>query len=198
MTHEKINRLRKSYEGHLKAFKLAGKNKSENAKPDMKLLDLVAWPEEEYYNQRIHGKDLSKGLQDATVAKLERAFRMRKGPTLPDNDIWEERLGLNYEKVKPSGAIADKKGKATITLSQTNGQVNGNRGAANTGVGPVDTRPKRSGVKRSYQDASFEGYGGYADGAGDDNSDLIAGDDGYSSEEHSRRGSASKRRKKVS
>lgn len=186
MTGEKINKLRKSYEGLLKPLGLSGKNERYTAKEGNRLMEIVMWPEEEYYNQRVHGKDVRNGLPAGTLAKLEKAMHMRPGP-VPENHKWEEIFG--FDRSKPVGGPPDKKGKAG---TQTNGQVNGNRITA--AAESDDTRPKRAGKKRRYNDDSFEGY---AEGFVDDADDMAGGADGYSSEEHSRRGSASKRRKKV-
>ena len=190
MTGEKINKLRKSYEGHLKPLGLAGKNKGVQAEPDKRLLESYAWPEEEYYSQKVHGKDVRRGLPAATLAKLEKAMHMQPGP-LPDSGKWEEIFG--FEKAKPLGTAFDKKGKSGTSATQISEQMNGNRTAAAAGAQSEDTRPKRAGKKRRYNDDSFEGY---AEGYVDDAEDVVGGE-GYSSEERSRRESASKKRKKV-
>ena len=190
MTGEKINKLRKSYEGHLKPLGLAGKNKGVQAEPDKRLLESYFWPEEEYHSQKVHGKDLKRGLPAATLAKLEKAMHMQPGP-LPDSSKWEEIFG--FEKTKPMGTAVDKKGKAGTSSTQTSEPMNGHRAVVGAGAESEDTRPKRAGKKRRYNDDSFEGY---AEGFVDDAEDAVAGE-GYSSEERSRRGSASKRRKKV-
>lgn len=185
--------MRKSYENHLRPFALSGRNKRHTAGPEHRLLDLVMWPEEEYQNQRVYGKDLKHGLPAEVMAKLGKAMQMRPGD-VPQNDKWEELLGLGIEKVRPGGATGDKKGKTAASTTHINGQINGNRAGATTAANIEDTRPKRISKKRRYNDDSFEGY---AEGFVDDADDLIGGPDGYSSEEHSRRGSFLKRRKKV-
>ena len=190
MTGEKINKLRKSYEGHLKPLGLAGKNKGVQAEPEKRLLETYFWPEEEYHSQKVHGKDVRRGLPAATLAKLEKAMHMQPGP-LPDNSKWEEIFG--FEKTKPIGTAFDKKGKASTSATQISEQVNGHRAVAAAGAESEETRPKRAGKKRRYNDDSFEGY---AEGFVDDAEDAVGGE-GYSSEERSRRGSGSKRRKKV-
>ena len=131
-----------------------------------------------------------QGFTAATLAKLEKAMDMRPG-TVRDNDKWEEILG--HGKAKPVVAASDRKGKATNVTAQPNGQVNGNRNNTAKGGNPEGARPLRAGKKRGYLDDSFEGY---AEGYEDDELDDYGGD-GYSSEEHSRKGGASKKRKKV-
>jgi hypothetical protein len=183
-TREKINKMRKSYEGQLKTLGLAGKNKSvkhEESK-GMSLLDLTRWPEEEWHNQKVHGKDIHKGLAAGILAKLDTAMLMQPGQ-LPNNNEWEELLG--YEKVKPVEQNTKALKPAVNTAIKTNGQVNGTTANAEA------IRPKRKGRKRRYDERSFEGYG---EGFVDDELDM-----GYSSgdTQFSRRSSSHKKRKKV-
>ena len=94
MTGEKINKLRKSYEGLLKPLGLSGKNERHTAEQGNRLMEIVMWPEEEYYNQRVHGKDVRNGLPAGTLAKLEKAMHMRPGP-VPESQKWEEIFGFD-------------------------------------------------------------------------------------------------------
>ena len=194
MTGEKINKMRKSYEGKVKTLGLAGRNRAVKHDPtkSMGLLDMVRWPEEEWYNQKVAGKAVENGLSGATTAKLEKAMQMQPGP-VPNNNYWEDVLG--HEKTKPVSAGPDPKVKPTISTAQTNGGVNGARPhAINTqAAGSEVARPKRTAKKRRYDDLSFEGYG---EGYVDDEADIMdAG--GYSSGDGAPRGNASKKRKMV-
>ena len=182
---EKINRLRKSYEGHLKTLPLAGKNKAvkHDESKGMSLLDLTRWPEEEWYNQKVHGKDVHQGLPASIIAKLDKAMQMQPG-LLPNNSELEDMLG--HDKVKPAEPIAQ---------IQKQGMNTTGRGSAHTnGIAANDEaiRPKRTGRKRRYDEHSFEGYG---EGYVDDELDM----GGYSSgdTQFSRRSAANKKRKKV-
>ena len=184
VTGEKINKMRKSYEGQLKTLGLAGRNKSvkhEEGKV-MGLRGLTLWPEEEWQNQKIMGKDVHKGLPSGILAKLDKAMQMQPG-MLPDNNYWEDLLG--HDKPKPIESNA-KASKLPANTAKTDGHVNG----TTTNTEPI--RPKRSSKKRRYDDESFEGYG---EGFVDDEIDMA----GYSSGEtqFSRRSNPTKKRKKV-
>ncbi|GAA81902.1 hypothetical protein AKAW_00017 [Aspergillus luchuensis IFO 4308] len=183
VTGEKINRLRKSYEGKLKGLGLAGRNKPVKTEPGApgSLRHMTMWPEEEWQNQKVFGKEIKVADMDSALHNLQmRAMKMEPG-TVPNNEYWEDVLG--HEKPsKHAGGDASKKGVAPppngVRISQPNGTP-----------APVSdqerARPSR-GRKRHYDDNSFVGYGeGYAD---DD-------DDGafYSNSE----GMGKKKRKKV-
>lgn len=147
-TGEKINKLRKSYEGQLKVLRLAGRNKAirhDDYNVGMSLPTLAHYPSDEWYNQTI-GKDLFQGLPPSTLANLDSAMNMNPGP-VPKSDEWENILGhekLKHE-TKPNGV--KKRGPETI-------------------------RPKRETKKRRYNDDSFEGYGeGFEDDRDEPSSD---------------------------
>lgn len=187
LTGEKINKMRKSYEGQLKTLGLSGRNRAVKHEPakGMSLRDLTLWPLEEWQNQKVAGNDVHQGLPAGILAKLDKAMQMQPGP-VPNNSEWEDQLG--HEKVKPVDTKAAKvPQKITTATTKTNGQVNGN----DTTTAETN-RPKRAGRKRRYDEHSFEGYG---EGFVDDEVDL----GGYSSgdTQFSRRSSTNKRRKKV-
>ena len=199
LTGEKINKMRKSYEGKVKSFGLAGRNRAvkHDRSKGMGLLEMVQWPEEEWHNQKIAGKDVHKGLPNGMLMKLEKAMQMQPGPVpnTKEND-WEDLLG--HEKVKPLPTIHEQKTKNHIEAERLkvtpNGQVNGNRTLVGKDQAAEIVRPKRTGKKRRYDEHSFEGYG---EGFVDDDGDLVEGS-GYTSNEGSRKGSITKKRKKVS
>ena len=193
VTGEKINKMRKSYEGQLKTFGLLGRNKS--VKHDdtrgMSLFDLARFPEEEWWNQKVMGKEVSKGLSESARDKLGAAMQMQAG-RVPNNDYWEDLLG--HEKTKPNEQNA-KASKTAAATKTNNPQVNGARAANATPTLPNASQPteairaRRTTKKRRYDDGSFEGYGeGYAD----DDVDV-----GYSSgESRSTRNSAGHRKRR--
>ncbi|MCJ1399911.1 hypothetical protein MMC11_003114 [Xylographa trunciseda] len=192
VTGEKINKLRKSYEAQVKNFGLAGRNKAVKTEASVagSLVNLMAWPEDEWQNQVVAGKALEKGLSGVTLAKLEKAMKFEPG-LVPKNDEWENILGL--EKLKAPLPIVETKGKAApqvvSKLQKINGLVNGM--TVGIPAGEVE-RPKRTGRKRRYDERSFEGYGeGFVD---DDADGMDAG--GYSSGEGSRKSSVSKKKRK--
>lgn len=189
VTGEKINKMRKSYEGQLKTLGLAGRNRSvkhEEGK-GMGLREMTLWPEEEWQNQKVGGKDVHNGLPSGILAKLDKAMQMQPGP-LPNNNDWENLLGNDNPKpveVTKASRIPNK------ALAKANVQVNGNPANAET------VRPQRTNKKRSYGDASFEGYTGYAEGIEDDDADTGGGYSSGDTQFSRKSGRAAKKRKKV-
>lgn len=207
MTGEKINRLRKSYEGKVKSLGLAGRNRAvKHEKEKMGLAALAVLPEEEWQNQKVIGRDVQKGLASATLAKLEKAMRMQPGP-IPNNNEWEDLLG--FEKAAPIQPVIETAPKAQKEKHsiKANGLSNGPRlkaAKASASASPSEApRPKRSGKKRRYDEHSFEGYGeGFVDDEGGDAAVTgvvggVGGGGGYSSGDGSRKSGASKKRRKV-
>lgn len=183
VTGEKINRLRKSYEGKLKGLGLAGRNKPVKQEPGApgSLRHLTMWPEEEWQNQKVFGKQIKVADIDSALHNLQtRAMHFEPGP-VPNNDFWEDVLG--HEKpVKQQGAGDG--GKKALPPLTGRPSVQAQVGSSQFQE-PERTRPSR-GRKRHYDDNSFVGYGeGYAD---DDEDPGF-----YSSGE----GTGKKKRKKV-
>ncbi|MCJ1394138.1 hypothetical protein MMC18_007016 [Xylographa bjoerkii] len=192
ITGDKINKLRKSYEAQVKTFGLAGRNKAVKTEASVtgSLVNLMAWPEDEWQNQVVAGKALENGLSGATLAKLEKAMKFEPG-LVPKNDEWENILGL--EKLKAPLPIVEVKGKVASSAAPKLQKLNGHANGMTVGIpaGEVE-RPKRTGRKRRYDERSFEGYGeGFVD---DDADGIDAG--GYSSGEGSRKSSVSKKKRK--
>ena len=190
VTGEKINKMRKSYEGQLKTLGLAGRNRSVKHDPEGKLMglrDLTLWPEEEWQNQKVGSKDIQKGLPSGIEAKLEKAMEMQPG-LLPNHNEWENLLGND----NPKTVEATKASKfPSKPLPKVNGQANGNT------VNVETVRPQRTNKKRSYGDASFEGYTGYAEGIEDDDADTGGGYSSGDTQFSRKSGRAAKKRKKV-
>lgn len=193
ITGEKINRLRKSYEGKIKGLGLAGRNKPVKVEPGTpgSLRHLTMWPEEEWQNQNVYGKGIKTATPGSDFYQLQmKAMKLEPG-RLPNNEFWEDALG--HEK-QPKGVNAEPSKKtvgAGISNRPTN-PTNQSNGIAPTPGTPAgeSSRPKRTGKKRSYNDSSFAGYG---EGFPDDDVDL---ESGFNSEE-SGRTSGKKKRKKV-
>jgi len=181
-TGEKINKLRKSYEGKIKEFGLAGRNKPvkiEDGKPGLR--SLMFWPDDEWHNQKVHGKSI--GVTPDMTSKLQSAMKMEPGP-VPNNDMWEENLGHEKPRPIPAPEVAKKQGTAPPVQQR---QQNGASTAVASAAAAEVARPKRTGKKRSYNDSSFVGYG---EGFVDDEGDLD-----YSNSEDGRRASGKKRKK---
>ena len=184
VTGEKINRLRKSYEGKLKGLGLAGRNKPVKNEPGAPggLRHMTMWPEEEWQNQKVFGKEIKIADIDSALHNLQmRAMKMEPG-TVPNNDYWEDVLG--HEKPSKHASAGDT-GKKSVAPPPNGIRITQPNGTPASVSEPDRSRPSR-GRKRHYDDNSFVGYGeGYAD---DD-------DDGafYSNSE----GIGKKKRKKV-
>ena len=182
-TGEKINKLRKSYEGKVKSQGLPGRSKPTDVPGE--LLGFMEWPEEGWYDQRIHGKELENALEGPLMAKLEQALTLQPG-RLPnaEHEKWKNVLGL--EELPASRAIAAPKNVAQSVLQRS--QPTSMRASAPSSPRGSIIRPERSGKKRRYDDASFEGYN---EGYQDDDGYLTGGPD-------DRRTSGSKKRRRVS
>jgi hypothetical protein len=183
VTGEKINRLRKSYEGKLKGLGLAGRNKSIKQEPGQpgSLRHLTMWPEEEWQNQKVHGKTIKVPDMDSALQELQaKAMKMEPGP-VRNNDFWEDILG--HEKPAKHVAPGETSRKVAPATS-------GRPSAQNYATSPRSQdaeRPRPSrGRKRHYDDNSFAGYG---EGFVDDDDDPGF----YSNGE----GTGKKKRKKV-
>ncbi|KAJ5637959.1 hypothetical protein N7490_007838 [Penicillium lividum] len=161
VTGEKINRLRKSYEGKLKGLGLAGRNKPVKQEPGApgSLRHLTLWPQEEWDNQKVFGKQIKVADLDSALHSLQtKAMHLEPGP-VPNNDFWEDVLG--HEKPVKNQGSGDTGKKAAPTPGGRHTPY-GNMSA----MTPHETeraRPSR-GRKRHYDDNSFVGYGeGFAD-----------------------------------
>ncbi|EEQ88847.1 hypothetical protein RJZ56_007741 [Blastomyces dermatitidis] len=194
VTGEKINRLRKSYEGKIKGLGLAGRNKPVKAEPGATggLKYLTLWPEEEWQNQKVYGKDIKVAAPDSSFFRQQlKAMKMEPG-VLPNHEIWEDALG--HEKaskvmVANDASMAKAAGTVPGSIRQPV-HTNGTPSMISTPATEY-TRPKRTGKKRSYNDSSFVGYG---EGFPDDEVDLDSGR--YSNSEEGGRGQGKKKRKK--
>ncbi|KAI5288188.1 hypothetical protein KEM52_001265, partial [Ascosphaera acerosa] len=224
VTGEKINRLRKSYEGKIKALgpSLLGRNKAVRHEPGQPggLLELLTFPDEEWRNQRVFGREIRPLEPGSEMHRLvQRAARCEPG-TLPNAAQWEDLLG--YEKVAKTGAGAESAAAATAAgLPQQSRDSVARRpssfvaspllpASSSSRAGSVAgsaapspsfsqseyaaNRPRRAGKKRSYQDHSFMGYGeGFADDDPDADSAFDGG--GGGGDDGSAKGGKKKRRK---
>ncbi|KAI9841738.1 MAG: hypothetical protein M1837_000399 [Sclerophora amabilis] len=192
ITGEK-KKTRKTYKKYLQMFSLAGRNSEVSHPKDQPggFEDIMAWPEEEWDNQKVAGKDVNDGLSDATLTKLERAMDLGPGP-LPGFDA--SQLGLDV----PSAKDAKKPLSQAPVVPQKSAQSNGGPSSvlSNGGESPPGdpARPKRVTKKRRYDERSFEGYG---EGFADDDVDAAAAVYRSDSEkDDDRRGSMGKKKRK--
>ncbi|OJD37575.1 rox3 family protein [Diplodia corticola] len=168
-TGEKINKLRKSYESHVKDFKISGGKSRPEAAPGQ-LMGLLHFPDEEYYLQRVRGNEM-ESAQQRILAKLNGGtLKMNPGKLSKDEDNkWKTRIGTDEAPAakRPAADMLDGPGKKLKP-----GQVMQGRNSATSSPAmrpspatKAAIRPDRAGKKRSYLDSSFKGYG---EGFGDD------------------------------
>ncbi|KAH7414268.1 Rox3 mediator complex subunit-domain-containing protein [Phaeosphaeria sp. MPI-PUGE-AT-0046c] len=167
VTGEKINKLRKSYEGHIKAMQIAGKPKAQKMEG---VFSMPVWmPDEEWKVLKVQGKEMDKALNPAQTALdpgfgglLDSAFAGMTSGSLPNADANRYRTYIGTDDVvkpKPQDGPPHRPSPHP-SAAPTPG---------NSAVGRGVTRPERSGSKRHYTDAAFQGYGeGYNDDFGAD------------------------------
>lgn len=160
-TGEKINKLRKSYEGQIKMFGLPGRNKThKSAKDDQGLLPLrkLVTDDEATWEAR-QGKrkiEITPGMRGL----MGRALQLHSGRMGKVQDEWDEILGHDSKKSSQQPQPAQ-----PISQPSRPSLQNGSRLQQSMGHG-VD-KMKTRGKKRSYDDSSFHGYTGF-DGGGSD------------------------------
>ena len=162
VTGEKINKLRKSYEGHIKHLQIAGKPKA--TKMDRVFLDTLYIPADDYHLLRVKGKEIEQALNPEKTGLnpnfghlLDSAFAgMAPGP-LPNSEAAKFRAYIGTDdnvKPKPQDGPIQRAMPLPSTASSP-GNSTSHKGL---------TRPERAGAKRHYTDAAFQGYGeGYVD-----------------------------------
>ncbi|KAK6005220.1 hypothetical protein QM012_007999 [Aureobasidium pullulans] len=184
VTGEKINKLRKSYEGKVKNFGLSGKNKPTDIEGE--LGGFMQWDEGSWYDQRIHGRELDKADSSSLMANLGRALTMNPG-TLPadEHNKWKAILGLDDGNKTPSQPGNKIAGHPQMLKAQAS-SMRASAPASPRASNPNGIRPDRSNKKRRYDESSYTGYNeGYQD------------DDGYSTGGlDDKRNSATKKRRK--
>lgn len=158
-TGEKINKLRKSYEGQIKNFQLSGRNKPVKHEPSRgpslrESIGSAPWPApletDEDWN-RDHAKRKITA-DDEFKTKLRQAMQMQPGK-VRDEQKWDDVLG--HEKTRPMPTAAANSVSAA-GVQRPNGLLRPSNAA--------DAKRTTRGKKRSYGDDSFVGYGdGYSD-----------------------------------
>ncbi|CAD6441190.1 2a35c909-96a0-4f26-bf0d-42f083a574ca [Sclerotinia trifoliorum] len=173
----KKNTVRKTYKGYVKSLGIAGQfDAVKGPEPDQpgSLYSLInpggptavreAWDQIE-----VQGREIDKGIPDELRSSLSKAVIMARG-TIP-KDRWNHSVIGEMGNQIVNDPLKAVPAKAKAPISQGTMSVpKQNRGAADI------ARPKRTVKKRSYGDASYEGYGegyiddeaGYSTGDGDD------------------------------
>lgn len=184
MTKEKINKLRKSYDGQLKELGLSGRNKNFPLPEGQEGLQAMCnFPDQHWEDLKVRGKVV--GNISRLGDKLQEAAALAPGPCR-NQEFWDNKIGHEPPKARTTNNVAEQKKPSAIAAPS---RVNGVAPAASRVV--VDDRPKRTGRKRSYKDNSFDGY---AEAYGDDDDDGVVLKSGS---EDGSRGLGRKRRKKV-
>jgi hypothetical protein len=173
----KKNTVRKTYKGYIKSLGISGQFDAVKGDwtQDGSLFSLInpvgPTPTREIWEAaHVRGREIEKGIPDNVRSSLSKAVVMARG-VIP-KERWNPsvlgEIGNPTASLDPLKA-APTKAKAPMSQSTTSVPKQ-NRGAADI------PRPKRSVKKRSYGDASYEGYGegyidddaGYSTGDGDD------------------------------
>jgi Rox3 mediator complex subunit len=189
VTGEKINKLRKSYEGQIKSFAMSGRNKvkknyrlpedasklrmmagsglKENDQ-DPNSVELPLKTDDEWH--REHNSTAIKVTTDF-AAKLKHAMQLQPG-TVRNLADWDDLLG--HDKPKGAAPLPVQNTAPAATQRMSNGVMRPQPRAVQ------DFKRQTRGKKRSYGDESFTGYGdGYSDvedaGAIDDYGDDEGG-----------------------
>jgi len=169
-TGQKINKIRKSYEGKVKQLHIAGVNKAVPVPKEFINGGLLDWPADQWQAQKVSGNPVQKGLTPSFLAKLDRAVKMAPGKLADrDSEKWKKLIGTDEV---PKGKVvpeAMKKGAALFQSQPTYPST-----APSPRMGATGARPARAGAKRRYNDSSFRGY---AEGFGDEDLTNISEDD---------------------
>ncbi|GAB7350834.1 hypothetical protein MBLNU459_g1366t1 [Dothideomycetes sp. NU459] len=184
ITGEKINKLRKSYEGKVKNLGLPGRNKPTDIPGE--LLGFMEWPDEGWFDQRVYGKELERAESGPVIAKLAKALQFNPGrlPT-QEHEKWKNVLALEDGIAAKTPLLGPSKNAAQQAMMKS--QPPSIRASAPASPHASSAyRPDRTGKKRRYDESS---YAGYADGYQDDDGYSTGGMD-------DKRGSASKKRRK--
>jgi hypothetical protein len=173
----KKNVIRKTYKNYIsKVFQLPGAfeaDKKDIEAPDS-LWAMMTQSDEVWDSQYGQvAKEIKTGLPDQNVASLGKAFTMARLKSM--GDAWDEGiLGSHSNKARDEAAkLAQNGARTPVQMPQAQNPA---IQRASKGEPP---RPKRNIKKRSYGDASFDGYGegfvdddlhdgGYSTGEGDD------------------------------
>ncbi|KAI9641553.1 hypothetical protein NHQ30_010365 [Ciborinia camelliae] len=171
----KKNIVRKTYKGYIKSLGIAGQFdaiKGDWADPSSlySLVNPAIAPTREIWEQsQVQGREIDKGITDDLRSILSKAVTMARGP-IP-KERWNPSVIGEMGNQIANDPLKVVPAKAKTPMPQ------GTTSIPKQNRGPADIpRPKRAVKKRSYGDASYEGYGegyidddaGYSTGDGDD------------------------------
>ncbi|KAL9089617.1 MAG: hypothetical protein Q9165_005649 [Trypethelium subeluteriae] len=164
-TGDKINKIRKSYEGKIKTLGISGRNKSTTKSGE--LLSLFQIPEDAWQATEVSTRNVKKGMTASLDAKLDRALKMAPGKLPPgEADKWKSLLAVDEPaKSKPgAGPTTDPANRKLGTLPPPPSSNAKTAAATSTTTAAAAahsselSRPQRANKKRRYDDSSFEGY----------------------------------------
>lgn len=167
-TMEKINKLRKSYEGQIKVAQLSGRNKAYAAPKDPNDKHDPPWGPLRVMADKSASAwaDESKGIEIGDFgglrSQLDKALKLNPGTMNKSiTQEWDEILGHEIKKPGPAPNLSQSYQQTSQT--QQARLPNGVRPLPNA-AGGIPDKMRTRGKKRSYDDSSFTGYIGYADG----------------------------------
>ena len=168
VTGEKINKLRKSYEGHIKTLQIAGKPKA------VKMDDVFSGPmglPDDHWEAINAGKEPQRKLNvDQTALEpefsslLDSAFGGMGPGALPPSDASKYKAYIGTDDTLRPKPAADTQARTPLPSS-----------APTPSNHALPRRPERSGSKRQYNEDSYQGY---SEGYGDDFATDSTGEDG--------------------
>jgi hypothetical protein len=168
VTGEKINKLRKSYEGHIKTLQIAGKPKA--VKMDDIFSALMSVPDDDWETNTVGKEPWRKLSADKTSLEpefgslLDSAFGGMGPGALPPSDASKYKAYIGTDDNLRPKAAAEAQVRTPLPSS-----------APTPNAHALPRRPERSGSKRQYNEDSYQGY---SEGYGDDFATDSTGEDG--------------------
>lgn len=155
ITGEKINKIRKSYEGIVKSLGVAGRNKAVVTEGEF-YPNITNIPEAEWQAQHVHGHEIPETLSEEFLKKLDMAFSgMGPGPVTGEiGEKCKALIGTEDGTKKAPAELSRKASGAPLTAVSARPSA-----ASSPALQPSRPRPERAGTKRRYDDSSFAGYG---------------------------------------
>lgn len=185
MTGEKINKLRKSYEGKAKNLGIDGRNKASVQEGHLvglvdPLWDSLVSGSTSMWDAKMEGSALDGPTTNTMVGGLGRAFGFKAG-RLPkaEHAEWTQQLGLDDAPVAakaPPAKAAPPKAPTPTVVSKT-APPTASRASVPSSPRAAGGRPERAGKKRRYDESSYEGYDddGYSTGGVDESGRRTSG-----------------------
>ena len=171
VTGDKINKLRKSYEGKVKTLGLPGKNKPTDR--PLELMAFMGWTDEIWQEQHVEGRQLERADSAPIMDKLALAMQMNPGK-LPaaEHEKWKSLLALDDTAAVKTPLSAPTKNHAQHAMFKSSQPSSSMRASAPASPrSQHGVRPDRPNKRRRYDESSYDGYqddDGYSTGGLDD------------------------------